>query len=325
MQQPSEQQSEQQSEQCGQQSEQQSKQCEQQSEQQSKQCEQQSKQSEQQSKQSEQPSKQCEQQNEQSNTNQPLRASMQPSLASTQLSLAISSATTFSNVDFQTKPEKEKTQIMDDVEKMFRKAYVDIVENPEWIREFVTVGKLLLEEQKKVLPTFPVTNTKFSIAYDKELYEFDTDKDNVIMIGRKIGCHINFQQSSMTSRVACLIFPFPEFQKIFVVDVGGNCGIVTEKRSNESSDKQCISSFPNARNVLIFDWNEIVVLQLGSKIVAINPKECVVCLSAPRQITFNCGHHVTCNKCAEQLPHCPVCRKDIFVAKREFGIKSFTS
>eukprot|EP01137_Pigoraptor_chileana_P008708 Opistho-2@55930 len=38
---------------------------------------------------------------------------------------------------------------------------------------------------------------------------------------------------------------------------------------------------------------------------------CVVCLDEPRNVVFECGHHVACEGCSERLSRCPMCRSDI--------------
>src|SRR4051794_13289179 len=65
------------------------------------------------------------------------------------------------------------------------------------------------------------------------------------------------------------------------------------------------------RSALLLDWNEWAVLQLGpdQKPLVINPKQCVVCLEAPREVKFDeCGHYVVCKGCAAKAATCPLCR-----------------
>ena len=38
---------------------------------------------------------------------------------------------------------------------------------------------------------------------------------------------------------------------------------------------------------------------------------CVVCLSCPRSVRFQCGHCITCRACADGLKVCPFCRQRI--------------
>lgn len=41
---------------------------------------------------------------------------------------------------------------------------------------------------------------------------------------------------------------------------------------------------------------------------ASGPRECVVCMAAPRAARYRCGHCVCCEACTQQLVRCPSCR-----------------
>eukprot|EP00054_Salpingoeca_dolichothecata_P015050 m.85929 g.85929 ORF g.85929 m.85929 type:complete len:372 (+) comp21297_c0_seq2:35-1150(+) len=39
---------------------------------------------------------------------------------------------------------------------------------------------------------------------------------------------------------------------------------------------------------------------------------CVICMSAPREVTvLECGHYCMCRSCGQQLTHCPICRRHV--------------
>ena len=101
----------------------------------------------------------------------------------------------------------------------------------------------------------------------------------------------------------CLIYFFPSKGKIVVVDLGSLMGVKTKYRS---TDEPCVNSLPEARNILIFDREETVILELCSKQISINPKECLICMDAPRELKFQCGHHVVCSKCYDSIVICPL-------------------
>ena len=70
-------------------------------------------------------------------------------------------------------------------------------------------------------------------------------------------------------------------------------------------------SEPGNRRPLLIAADETVVLQLeptGRRIV-INPRECLICCAAPREVAFDCGHHVCCARCAGRMLQCPMCRQ----------------
>jgi len=72
-------------------------------------------------------------------------------------------------------------------------------------------------------------------------------------------------------------------------------------------------SQPGHRRPLLMGVDETAVLLLeptGRRIV-LNPKECVICLDAPRDTIFDCGHHVCCASCSCLIRNCPVCRMHI--------------
>lgn len=207
--------------------------------------------------------------------------------------------------------------------KIFDLQYLQHKDEPEWWKsEFENAGKLLVDSFEK---KDAIQNKKINIAYNGKMYEFDNKR--VITVGRYHGCDIQFPHSNVgaSSRLHALIFLFPESDKYVVADMGSYYGIRTDKRME---GKQCIHSLPKNRNILIFDWEEPVILGMGDMKIGINPKECVICLTEPRNYTFNCGHYAVCTNCRNMIYECPICkvpintvtsglRMETFVAKKQ--------
>jgi len=208
------------------------------------------------------------------------------------------------------------TQTLEDTEEL-RAAYEKIIVTETWNQQFVNAADIIIENLKKDKELIPITNTSFSISQEGHMYEFNNEK--YILIGRKPGCHVQFIDfvNNGTSRMHAMVFPLPELNMIIVVDMGSFNGILTLKRS---SNKQCVSSFPNSRNVLIFDWNEVAILKMGNLQIGLNTKECVICMTNPRNVTFGCGHNATCDDCSQKIVDCPICRKNIIDKNRGFAL-----
>ncbi|QKF94289.1 forkhead associated (FHA) domain-containing protein with RING domain C3CH4 type [Fadolivirus algeromassiliense] len=213
--------------------------------------------------------------------------------------------------------EKNAMKSANDDAEEIREAYCQIFSlqetvhknNPLWfLDEFKNAGEIMLQELANEINIKEAPSTEITVAFDGQLHIFKNTR--VATFGRYDGCDIRFPSHNTTasSRLHCLLFLLSEINKYIVVDMGSLRGINTEKRSSE---KPCVHSMPKARNVLIFDWDEIAILRMGDMKIAINPKECVVCFDHPRQCIFNCGHHATCNNCAGMISNCPICRAPI--------------
>ncbi len=205
--------------------------------------------------------------------------------------------------------------------KQLRQAYLDMmtaqetthVSEPEWWKEvFSEVGKLiamramgiLFAEPSAAAPA-PPTPT-ITVAYDGRLFSFD---DNVpITIGRLSSCDVVLDPRG-TSRLHAIIFRVPAEGSILVVDVGSATGILTLARS--ATLRPMVCSRPDDRYVLDFGAQETAILTLGTAILAVNAKECVVCLEKPRAGVLGCGHHVVCIECLNAISRCPVCRAPV--------------
>ena len=247
-------------------------------------------------------------------------SSKQFSMASLAVSNAITNATrNYMSMTYEELEAKPVTQTAEESEAL-REAYLSMIETPTWKQQMEDAATLVAENLMKDFEQQPIVEERITVASDGMLYEFNADVNKFIMIGRKDGCDVKLNDHGYaTSRMHAMIMPFPQFNIYLVVDMGGLFGFDTLRRN---SGKPCVSSRPNSRNVLVFDWNEIAVLELGSKKVAINPKECVICFERPRTRTFNCGHHTTCDECTMYLMDCPICRMPIVNAKSGFMMQT---
>lgn len=172
--------------------------------------------------------------------------------------------------------------------------------NPREILEKVGIG--VLNDVCKTLKGAECKMVDAFILHDKIAYSLMGK--SIVAVGRQYS-DVKFDPNATgCSRLHALVFPLPKLGVIAVVDVGSFRGIVTEARS---SGKPLVSSLPIHRRTLIFDYDESVVLTMGSQCVRLNPSMCVVCLNEARQIKFQCGHQVTCSDCGLKLPLCPIC------------------
>ena len=135
----------------------------------------------------------------------------------------------------------------------------------------------------------------------------------------------------------------PEQNQLVIVDVGSLCGLRVLQRSSASaapeeacepttagsavggtvsSAYEADCSLPGCRRPLLVGAAETALVHLGDLragcTIVLNPKLCLVCMSQPRQVTFNpCGHFACCADCAERVlaagarGKCPLCRTAI--------------
>lgn len=205
-----------------------------------------------------------------------------------------------------------------------RNAYLSMIDSPTWKKQIEDSATCIASNLVKDFPKNDTNNDQFSIAYNNIIYEFNASVNKFVLIGLKHGCDIQLknQKHVYVSRVHAIIMPFPQFGIYLVVDMGGLFGIGTQKRS---TDKPCVSSRMNNRNILIFDWDEISVCCLGTEKIVINSKGCIICFERPRTKTFNCGHYVTCDVCTQTIDECPYCRIPIKNIRDGIMLKTFES
>lgn len=139
---------------------------------------------------------------------------------------------------------------------------------------------------------------------------FDSARQATLFIGRHPGCDLvltEFPHDRNCSRLHCVFYPLRSLNSILIVDVGSASGIYTLKRSNKHKD--LVSSTPTHRRVLLFDWNEFAIVQLGDRKLILNPRDCVVCMERGREVTLKeCQHCCCCSSCLVNLSECPICR-----------------
>lgn len=185
-----------------------------------------------------------------------------------------------------------------------RKTYLEMIACIDWKKQFVDAVTLIKNKLVNDFENSYVDNDKFTMGYKEKLYEFNATNNPIILIGRMPECDINILNQT-TSRVHLIVIPLPQYKKYLVVDMGSFDGFETLKRE---SSNPLIKSTNGHRNIMVCDWDEIAIIKLGFEIIAINPKECVVCYEAPRTSTLGCGHHVTCDNCTKIIKSCPICR-----------------
>ena len=217
-----------------------------------------------------------------------------------------------------------------------RKAYEEIFNAQEkyytddpnrWKNIFIESGVQLSKKILSELKDGNNSSEEHKVIFGCNNMIYDLQDRKVILVGRYKGCDISLasEKDKSVSRLHAVIFLFEEFNKIFVVDVGSLDGIITTKRS---SDAKCINSLPEKRDIIILEYDEQVILNLGNIKLFINPKECLICYENPRNIKFisikenniskGCDHYVTCQECYQKLHNgpinkqiCPICRAKI--------------
>jgi len=194
-----------------------------------------------------------------------------------------------------------------------------------WIEPFRLSANAILQqflsekqESSSVAAAAPAAKTTITICHDGVMTEFDAKKDSVVLVGRRPESHVVLHKSG-SSRLHAVIFLFPELGKLLVVDVGSETGVVTQARQHQNLPLQ--SSLPIDRKTIELEWGESAVLVMGSEIITVTPRECVVCLDKPRTCKLACQHFATCDDCTDRLPgnKCPLCRVSVFPVQRNIA------
>lgn len=186
-----------------------------------------------------------------------------------------------------------------------REAYLRIIESHDWVRMFTDAARMLAEASQFGVGVEPAGGKKITIAVRNRAYEFSQP---VFLIGRKAGNDIQIEEEPNLSRLQALVFLVPSENIFLVVDIGSMTGFTTLSRSGSGP---LVESRPGSRMVAIFEWGETVIMDMVGIIFAFNPKDCLVCFESVRSITFDCGHHVVCERCSVSLEKCPICRCSI--------------
>ena len=209
---------------------------------------------------------------------------------------------------FATQTEEESEEL--------RIAYLAVIDTETWKKQIEDAAEQIAQNLIKDFQQHEIVNKTITVAYNGKLYEFNTDNSNFILIGIKHDCDVRLLHGS---RVHAIIMPFPQLGIYLVIDMGGCVGFDTIKRS---SKKPCVSSHPNQRNICIFDWEEISIFDFGHNKIAINPKECLICLENPRSKIFGCGHYVVCDTCMHGTKTCPICRKPVSHVENKYALQT---
>ena len=161
---------------------------------------------------------------------------------------------------------------------------------------------------------------EFSLCLDEQPVQTFSTQTSAVLVGRRPGCDVHFDANNF-SRLHALVYPLPETRQLLLVDVGSFHGIVTRRR--QRADEGLPQSVANARAALLFGIDERVVLSLGSRTLALNPKRCLVCLEAARSRLFEaCRHFVVCAACYAALRACPLCRAPLAAAAGAEGAQA---
>lgn len=189
-----------------------------------------------------------------------------------------------------------------------------------WKSKFIKTGNILIEDMvKKFGSVKPEKPAPTKISYNGKVYEFTPDV-NVFLIGRKIGCHIQFPPNTKSplSRLSAILFNLPKCGVRILVDVGSCNGFVVKARGDVNQRPISLpSSHAFAPKVIAFSSGESVQIQfvgdLPTSFLTIEPKICLVCINRARQVKFEpCKHFVTCETCSKLVKgKCPLCRSTI--------------
>ena len=245
----------------------------------------------------------------------------------------IESSSVLENIESSVTERKEAQELSNYYSDELRKTYLQIFEDQEdiydpeedydwWKTQFLKTGDqikeqiLILEEKEKGKESPPLLEQEFNLSFENKFYSFDLSTQKVITLGRYSGCDIE-ANSKLVSRLHTLIYFFPEFNKLILVDVGSQMGIRTRKRENK---KEILDrSVLGARKILQFPLNESIVLELGDAKLHLMAKSCIICTNAPRTKIYSCGHYCVCEKCDLRIQLCPICRsqKSILLNKEK--------
>jgi len=119
---------------------------------------------------------------------------------------------------------------------------------------------------------------------------------------------------SYISRCHLIVIPIYERSIIIIADFASLGGTKIHYRT---SNGPYLSSTKDKKNLLIFDWDEIVEIHANlnpaypAHKLIFGPKMCLVCFQKARTKAFKCnennGHLVACEDCINDLDQCPLC------------------
>ena len=245
-------------------------------------------------------------------------------------SLIAKTSQSYFNKNYENKEEGKKVE--EDARRLYLKMFDDQEEYHKddefwWKKQFEESAKSTINDFIKNFKEKQEQNEEkknnlnkqaLTIYFDKNLLTFEGSNE-LILFGRKSGCEISTSSKNCEiSRLHLLIFILYEINKIVMVDPGSFHGIKTLKRSKEYP---LVNRLPGNRQLLVFDMDEIVELEIKEQKILLNPKECLICFEKARDFTFGCGHYVACEDCIKKLQDCPLCRKSINVEETIKGLQ----
>jgi len=194
----------------------------------------------------------------------------------------------------------------------FRTNYLSIIQKPQWRDELISIAENL-KETILFEDANPMEEISFCIKLgqgDATSYkEFPVPTSPCITVGRMEHTDLGTGYDVTLSRLHVVFFPLASLGKTIICDVGSLSGIKMVERSGNS---ECVSSLPQNRTVIVTEYGETCIFQLGDVEMVVAPKECIICMERPRGIYFEpCNHFICCEVCASKVIKCPICNKNI--------------
>lgn len=122
------------------------------------------------------------------------------------------------------------------------------------------------------------SSTTIRFTYNGVHYDFDASQQPVVLIGRREESDIVLNESA-SSRLHAVIYLFPQFNKVMIVDIGSRHGITMLNRRSTSPLQH---STPSDRQTIELSFGEGCHLKLGDQIIIVSPLQCVICMEESR-------------------------------------------
>lgn len=161
------------------------------------------------------------------------------------------------------------SRISDQEMESLRSDYLKLIEENDWMEQLLLISHNLQEsirEKMFLLPVESVTNLTLFVSLGTNISELSPSLP--FTVGRNPGCHLGSASNLSLSRLHVVIFPMPEYGKVIICDIGSLCGITMKKRS---SNQPCVSSFPNDRNIIVIEYGETALFELGTYELMVSP------------------------------------------------------
>ena len=199
-----------------------------------------------------------------------------------------------------------------------REFYLSIIQNMNDAKE--KINKFIIEKIcKKYGYVNSEENTKLSIrivnktTMESKLININ---DPIFFVGRHYQNDIQIgQETTDISRIQFVTFEIAD--KRYILDTWSLAGTTSIKLGKNNK----ISSIPYKRNLLSFNKDDEYIIDIPNYVlifnqdnISIDDMQCIVCMSKPRRVRFECGHGSTCIDCTKLLFNgsdmltCPLCR-----------------